>query len=177
MIAAVASIGLMVEFKRDALGLQIDVGSSLGVDDWELLARHHGLPTPILDWTMSPYVAAFFAFTDSASETSEWVSVWTFDREAFAHGSLAEIEVIDDIDRIQFNPRAIEQRGVFLRIGTTKKTIEQLLSQHLFRYDIPSSERQLALADLDQMLVNARTLFRDLDGAARSAAWRAMQED
>jgi len=148
------------------------IDSPIDTQHWEFLARHHGVPTTILDWTASPYVAAYFAFAEDPPEQDDRAAVWVFDKEAFAKNRHADIDLLDTADLFMTNERAILQRSQFLRFDVPPEELRGALDPFLFKYEMPRSARGSALNDLDQMTITARSLFRDLDSAGKTATWR-----
>ena len=51
------------------------------------------------------------------------------------------------------------------------------MGESLSKFILPIRERTLALSDLDEMTINASTLFPDLDGAARAAVLRVSLQE
>ncbi len=165
------------EFQRQCTGLTFPHGVPDEPREWELLARHHGLPSAVLDWTFSPYVAAFFAFARPGPTTPESVAIWAFDRAFFEADTTASerwddpIEIWDDHAVLQVNPRAVEQASVFMRVNRQVPPPEAALASHLTKFTLPLDIRPEALRRLAAMGITARRMFRDLDHAARTARW------
>jgi hypothetical protein len=161
---------LISEFRRCCFGLRSTAEHPGSVAEWEYLGRHHGLPTSILDWTESPYIAAYFAL--SGLSDSQFASVWVLDEKRVDWADIDGVTIEDYGDTTRFNDRSAEQRGVSMRCSRASRAVEELLPERLIRLDIPRTQRQVALDDLDEMLVNERTLFRTFDASARLATIR-----
>jgi hypothetical protein len=162
--------GLVRQFQRQVRRLYPDL-SLEGELAWELLGRHHGLPTSVLDFSRSPYVSAYFAFAEPIPKGATAASIWVLDLEAFDRDPVPQIAIVDEDDQIRFNPREQQQFGLFVKVKDVAP-VEELLKDHLERHDIPTGDKERAtvLSALNDMMITAGHLFRDMDGAARTAA-------
>ena len=59
--------------------------------DGVTLMQHYGAPTRLLDWTLSPWVAAYFAVSDEASAQKDGV-IWAFHQAKLVKRYFTELE-------------------------------------------------------------------------------------
>jgi hypothetical protein len=147
---------------------------------WTIL-QHHGYPTPLLDWTFSPFVAAYFAYEDATVEQRVSPRIFLFDQEAwnekygrlmfFAEAVPAHLTVLESLS--VGNPRHGPQQA--LSTVTNVADVEAFVRErereddktYLTVCDLPANEKPRIMRELELMGITYGSLFPGLDGVCR----------
>ncbi len=158
--------------------------------DFLVYLRHLGFPSPLLDWTKSPFVAAHFAF-ERPNLTPERVAVYAYLKfVGLAKSTWQDPPMVDGVvPYIRSHPRHFLQQSEYT-VCTERRDGVLYFSSHeaalsgsdlsqglLWKITIPSSESSTARSELDQFNITAYSLFGSVESLVETLAvqelWRA----
>jgi hypothetical protein len=168
---------LSEDFKREQFRLHAPQGY-----EFMVYLRHHGFPSPLLDWSRSPYIAAFFAFHHANPKANEFVAIFEYIEDT-GFGKLSsdsEARISTCGPWISTDKRHFLQQSEYTvchkQVRYPNESFGYVYAKHeevfargdeeqdiLTKYLIPASERERVLRKLQLMNITSYSLFESIE--------------
>jgi len=153
-------------------------------------ARHHGFPSPLLDWTESWYIALFFALAYAPDQGNGSSAVFAY-REYCGSGKSnerSEPHIVGLGPAIRTHRRHLLQQAWYTMCQFENPEGQLVYANHedtfkrnsrdqdaLWKFEIPWSEKNIIIQELYKMNITAFTLFGTIDRLMDTLALRLLR--
>jgi hypothetical protein len=139
--------------------------------DWLAIAQHHGLATRLLDWSLNPLIATFFAVKESY-EGDAIIYAFKPKKIVFAE----KVEPLNYKGGVaHYRPSAfanrISRQGATFTVHGPNSTEASAENGHIDKLIIDQNYRGQLQQELSHYGYNHSTIFPDLDGLSEFLNW------
>lgn len=165
------------------IGRSWDLKNALGLAEFLAFLQHNGFPTPLLDWTQSPYIAAYFAFEgiDHFHPQEEDVAIFAFNQRAWTSTFKQVYDFADMTPHVSvLRPRQVGNHKLALQQGCFTVTNVLDIEEHirlneredrkfLTKYELDVRERPRVIRELSLMGISAIQLSPCVEAVCKKA--------